>query len=538
MVPPMRRDLATLVTVLLFVAPLARSVGAAPFQIQGPRALGMGGAGVAVSEGIAASYWNPAAYGLYRERTVIGPGPVARSLRPRISRAPLDTLPPATGLGVGGGIIGREYADILSAVNWFLDISETWKSPNTALVLTTLRTFRDNGTSEIRRRVADLNVEGGGLETQAQSQVVVRRGWWGVGYRQLFDLTAQAVAFDSGLGLSGLNRDALTVLFSQFPDRAATISPFLTRNDARVPMQLAKIPATLAAAHRRLGRARFRAATTVARRLPGLRSVVDRVWRSYNAVDTGLAIAAEANHPDGSFADNHSFVRWRGAKIDEVPLTAGLAVTSHLLVGANLKWMNATTYFQELEVFNRHDGLNVGEYDAGSGSDSDFGVDLGLLYAGEGWRAGMVGRDLNSPSFDYPKLGGTDRGALTLDPQVRAGVAWLPWRALLVAADLDLTRNHATLPDVASRILSTGLEYTPWSWLALRLGVIHDLEQDATGYSGGIGVHTDHLALDLAVAANVTHTHIHKDLVPKDFFLNDKSIPSDVAVDAALAYRF
>lgn len=534
----MRRTLTVLVVVLLSTVPLARSVGAAPFQIQGPRALGMGGAGVATAEGAEASYWNPAAYGLYRERTVVGPGPVARPLRPHISRDPLETLPHATGLGVGGGIIGREYGDILSAVNWFLDISETWKSPSISLVRSTLNDFRGDGREVVRHRVADLNVEGGGLETQAQTQVVVRHGWWGVGYRQLFDLTAQAVAFDSGLGLEGLNRDVLTVLFSQFPERAATISPFLTSREVAVPIQLAKIPATLAAAHRKVGRAHFRAATTVARRLPGLGSVVDQVWRTYDAVDTGLAIAAEANHPDGSFADNHSFVRWRGAKIDEVPLTAGLPITTHLMVGVNLKWMDATTYFQELEVFNRHDDLNVGEYDAGSGSDSDFGVDLGFLYAANHWRAGVVGRDLNSPSFDYPHLGGIDRGALTLDPQVRAGVAWLPWRALLVAADLDLTRNHSTLPDVASRILSTGLEYTPWSWLALRLGIIHDLEQGATGYSGGIGVHTDHLALDLAVAANVTHTHIHKDLVPDDFFLNDKSIPSDVAVDAALAYRF
>ena len=534
----MRRPLTALVVVLLFVTPLARSVAAAPFQIQGPRALGMGGAGVAVAEGVAASYWNPAAYGLYRERTVVGPGPVARPLRPHISRDPLDTLPAATGLGVGGGIIGREYGDILSAVNWFLDLSERWKSPNPALVLSTLREFRDNGVSEVRKRVADLNVEGGGLETQAQAHVAARRGGWGIGYRESFDLTAQAVASDSGLGLSGLDREPLTTLFWQLPDRVATISPFLSRNNAQVFKPLATPPAILASLHRKVGRAAFRAATAPARKVPGLRSVVDRVWRNYNAVDTGLAIAAEANNPDGSFANNHSFVRWRGAKIDEVPLTAGLAVTSHLLIGANLKWMDATTYFQEIEVFNRKDELNLGEYDAGSGSDTDFGVDFGLLYAADHWRAGVVARDLNSPSFDYPKLGGIDRGALTLDPQVRAGVAWLPWRALLLAADLDLTRNHATLPDVASRILSTGLEYTPWDWLALRLGIIHDLEQGATGYSGGIGLHTDHLALDLAVAANVTHTHIHKDLVPNDFFLNDKSIPSDVAVDAALAYRF
>ncbi len=534
----MPRTLTAFAVALLSVVALARSAAAAPFQILGPRALGMGGAGVAVAEGVAASYWNPAAYGLYRRRTVIGPGPVARPLRPRLTRDPLDALPPATGLGVGGGIIGREYADILSAVNWFLDLSERWKSPNLSLVRSTLADFRRQGSGEVRRRVADLNVEGGGVETQAQTQVVVRRGWWGIGYRRLFDLTAQAVAFDSGLGLNGLDRDAMTVLFWQLPTRVATFSPLLTRNGARIPRGLVALPAAVAAAHRRVARAHFRVATAPARHVPGLRTVVDRVWRDYNAVDLGLAIAAESNHPDGSFADNRSFVRWRGAKITEVPLTGGLPLTSHLLVGANLKWMKATTYYQELEVFNRKDDLNVGEYDVGSGSDSAFGLDLALLYAGRGWRAGLLGRDLNSPSFDYPRLRGIDRGSLTLDPQVRAGVAWLPWHALLLAADLDLTRNHATLPNVTSRILSTGLEYTPWSWLALRLGILHDLEQDATGYAGGVGLHTGHLALDLAIAANVTRTHIHKDLVPKDFFLNDKSVPSDVAVDAALSYRF
>jgi len=534
----MRRHLASLVLVLLLCAPLARPAAAAPFQILGPRALAMGGAGVAATDGVEAAYWNPAAYGLYRERPVVGDGPPPHPLRARTTRDPLDALPAATGLGVGGGIIGREYGDILSAVNWFLDLSETWKDPSPGLVLSTLRDFRGDGRDEVRRRVADLNVEGGGLETQANLGVMVRHDWWGIGYRQLFDLTAQAVAFDTGLGLSGLNRDALTVLFRQLPDRAAAVSPLLTRNDAEMFTPLAELRATVAAAHRKVARARFRAVTTPARQVPGLKSVVDSVWRTYDAVDTGLAVAAEANHPDGSFADNHSFVRWRGAQIDEVPLTAGLPLTAHWLVGGNLKWMEATTYFEELEVFNRHDDLNVGEYDALTGSDSDFGVDLGVLYVAEGWRAGVLARDVNSPSFAYPHLGGIDRGGLTLDPQVRAGAAWLPWRRLLVAADLDVTRNHSSLPNVASRILSTGIEYTPWSWLALRLGIIHDAEQSATGYSGGIGLSTGHLALDLALAANVSQSQIHKDLVPKDFFLNDKSIPSDVALDAALAYRF
>jgi hypothetical protein len=258
------------------------------------------------------------------------------------------------------------------------------------------------------------------------------------------------------------------------------------------------------------------------------------VWRNYEAADVGAALYAESIHPRGAFADNDTFVRWRGATIDEFPLTVGLPLLPRLFVGANLKWMEATTYYEELRVFARDDGIELGDYDRDEGSDSNFGIDLGLLYRRPTWRAGLLARDVNSPSFDYPR----DHGELILRPQVRAGVAWLPWRKLLLAADLDLTSNHSLIPHSASRIASTGLEYTPRAWLALRLGLIHDLEQDATGGSAGFGVQWAGLAVDVGMAANFDGTEIHEDLVPDDFFLNDQTVPSDFALDAALNYSF
>jgi hypothetical protein len=46
------------------------------------------------------------------------------------------------------------------------------------------------------------------------------------------------------------------------------------------------------------------------------------------------------------------------------------------------------------------------------------------------------------------------------------------------------------------------------------------------------------LAADVAVAGNFDDTHIHEDLVPDDFLLNDQTVPSDVALEAALSYVF
>ncbi|MDE2491602.1 MAG: conjugal transfer protein TraF [Elusimicrobia bacterium] len=55
----MKKTLAALVAVLIAAAP----AGAAEWLPLGPRALGMGGAGVALAQGPLASYWNPAALG-------------------------------------------------------------------------------------------------------------------------------------------------------------------------------------------------------------------------------------------------------------------------------------------------------------------------------------------------------------------------------------------------------------------------------------------------------------------------------------------
>ena len=48
---------------------VASSSEAREWTIVGPRALGMGGAGVAVANDATASYWNPAAFGFFKDST-------------------------------------------------------------------------------------------------------------------------------------------------------------------------------------------------------------------------------------------------------------------------------------------------------------------------------------------------------------------------------------------------------------------------------------------------------------------------------------
>jgi hypothetical protein len=528
-------NLVYVLTILLTTGSLAY---AAPFQIVGPRALGMGGAHVAVAEDTQAVYWNPAAYGLYRPRSVLGHQPLPSDIadhRHQLRGPPRPgRLPPAMAMGVGSGILAREYEDVLTAMDWFLDLSQEWRDAGLAQVRKGFRTIRDeDAAGQVRHWVRELNARGSGLESQSHAQAVVRHHNWGIGWQRIWNLTVQPVAFADGLGLEGLNPYTIAILVDRLPALIADAHPLLTRNDEPVHHErwVAGEPLAL---HRRLARAHFRAATALPRALPVTRSIVDTAWRNYETLDVAAAVYAESVHPRGAFADNDTFVRWRGATIDEFPFTIGLPLLPRLFVGANLKWMEATTYYQELRVFDGEEGVTVGDYDRDEGSDNDFGIDLGLLYRRPAWRAGLLARDINSPSFDYPR----GHGELILRPQVRAGLAWLPWRQLLLAADLDLTNNHSLIPHSASRIASTGLEYTPWAWLALRLGLLHDLEQDATGASAGFGVHGAALAVDVGVAVNLEGTKIHEDLVPGDFFLEDQTVPSDFALDAALSYAF
>jgi hypothetical protein len=60
-------------------------------------------------------------------------------------------------------------------------------------------------------------------------------------------------------------------------------------------------------------------------------------------------------------------------------------------------------------------------------------LDVGLMAGGPRARAGLVIRNVRQPEFALPAA-----GALRLERQIRAGVAWLPHRRLTLAADLDL----------------------------------------------------------------------------------------------------
>lgn len=116
-----------------------------------------------------------------------------------------------------------------------------------------------------------------------------------------------------------------------------------------------------------------------------------------------------------------------------------------------------------------------------------YGIDIGAIYRPSSWiRFGIVAKDINKPTFDA-----AEGGELTLEPQVRAGLAVNPYSTLTLTADVDATSNKTFVPGVKSQLLSLGLEQTILSeFLSFRVGTFKNMQDASTPFvpTAGLGI--------------------------------------------------
>jgi hypothetical protein len=116
-----------------------------------------------------------------------------------------------------------------------------------------------------------------------------------------------------------------------------------------------------------------------------------------------------------------------------------------------------------------------------------YGIDVGAIYRPSSWfRLAVVAKDINKPRFDA--AGG---GELTLEPQVRVGVAVNPYSTLTLTADVDATSNKTFVSGVKSQLLSLGLEQTILSeFLSFRIGTFKNMQDASTPFvpTAGLGL--------------------------------------------------
>ena len=150
---------------------------------------------------------------------------------------------------------------------------------------------------------------------------------------------------------------------------------------------------------------------------------------------------------------------------------------------------------------------------------SDSGsLDIGIIIVPvENLSIGVVGRDLTSPDFPVKGTFAYQTGVqfpavdffinqerrIELEPQVRAGLAWKPYKTLTLAADYDVTKNKTLVPGFEDQTLAVGLEQTVWSeYLSFRVGAYKNMADSGSNavYTAGLGTRIWAFRLDLAGA--------------------------------------
>ena len=185
-----------------------------------------------------------------------------------------------------------------------------------------------------------------------------------------------------------------------------------------------------------------------------------------------------------------------------------------LSAGINLKYIWGVTYYMHRDILGvvedellDKDAMDFVSELIGENSKSthNIGVDVGLTFEyDELFRIGIVGRNLNNPKFDYQE-GGDKVGELELDPQVRVGLAFIPIENIIIAADVDLTKNSSGIVGFDDQRWSLGAEFSLLDQLlSLRVGITDNFAESVAEpmFTGGFGFRVWKLHFDLSGGIN------------------------------------
>ncbi len=477
---------------LLGVVFMISSARSEEWIVVGPRAVGMGGAGVAVTRGPLATYWNPAN--------------LAISWSSASSDETLLMLDVAASASYGAqgdvirnvDIIYEEIEDI----DWkdledsVLNGPDSFNDPGRAADLQTLLRV-------VTERIPALNKRGEGVAVNADAEVGAQLGRFALALRGMgwgavnpsVDLASLNLAFGQDMNdVVGAGQDrsgSLSPEGQALADNLAGSFPGVTQNQAEEFVYQAE-------------QGGVNTGTTAGQDL--LTRIVEGTTAGGTTVDNFIST-------------NQSGFRTRGLGIAEAGITyAHPFLDGRVAIGGTLKAMYGVTYsklygLQDLvegsEVFtevwdreHREESVQVG-VDAGV---TALPIDLVAV--------GIVGRNLNQPTFDAR---GKD---YELDPQVRAGVAVFPLDWVTLAADMDVLKNDSeALAGYESQTVSGGAEVALFDILMLRAGLSKNvLTSEGLTYHFGLGLHTGPLHVEIAGAASA-------DTTPVENLSDDVEIP-------------
>jgi len=218
--------------------------------------------------------------------------------------------------------------------------------------------------------------------------------------------------------------------------------------------------------------------------------------------------------------NNLTYVRVKGLAIAEVPIGYGYSFDvkgASISIGFAFKYMQGITYYDKLSLTSTDNDTLENSLTENSKTTSTYGIDLGLLVNADKIKFGIVGKDLNSPEFDF-----YDGTKYKVNPLVRGGVSLDLTNWLTFAMDIDLSSNSTFIPGYKSQYIGGGFDIHPGSWISFRAGAMRNMQEDDEGtiITGGFGLGLKWFQLDLsAQAATKTGTYQGNE-IPRYFKVN------------------
>ena len=163
--------------------------------------------------------------------------------------------------------------------------------------------------------------------------------------------------------------------------------------------------------------------------------------------------------------------------------------------GVTGKVIKGVAYSRGVDPDEFDDDFDLSDELKNSDKSYEFGIDLGAFFHPIPWfQVGIVGKDLNKPSFKTPT-----GGKFKLHPQVRGGVAFIPFSATTISFDADFTKNKTLVPGIRSRVLGLGIEQGIIEVVFLRAGLLKNVEDAQSGLTptAGLGIHAGSFQLDI-----------------------------------------
>jgi hypothetical protein len=464
--------------------------------IVGPRALGMGGTGVASTNDQTAQFYNPALFGFYGRAT----GPDNQELAKKGW---------GTGLDVSAG--ARVHGDLPELIEILNDVDVQGLRTNGITSEADLRALVRAGAA-----LNDILKSSNAVSADANAGLSVRIGHGALGVR----VYGQAATLVSGTDLANV------VLSYVGGTAGADLADAIVNNTGTATDNQVLLMST---AQRDLLYSRLGGTGTFGTDATATQAVqrIDYQMRQagLNSSQVTTTVTLLQNTAEGTAAgleENDTVMRIRGFGLAEMPLSYGWAIDDHWSIGGSLKLMIGRVTGAQVSVFK--DGALESLESAPDNAQTtvNWGLDLSVAGRWEWFQAGIIGRNLNSPTFDgfTNQFSGQPQVVedVRVDPQVAVGVAFVPWTWLTIALDADLIPGEASFSGYETQRIGAGLEVNPWNILALRAGVYQNIAQSDIGPVAtiGAGLNLWALRIDLSLAASMERTQLQGYDVPNE----------------------